>query len=120
VQAPNAAVFVMRNGQPVRVPIQTGISDGTDTLVVSGLNAGDQVVTGVSTGSSSTAAANRTGNIFGFGGPGGGGNNRGGAGAGAGAGAQNRPGAGGGGAPAGGPPAGGAPAGGAPAGGPNP
>ena len=30
-------MLVLRNGNPVRVPIQTGITDGTHTAVVSGL-----------------------------------------------------------------------------------
>ena len=42
VTANAAAVFVMRNGQPMRVPIQTGISDGTNTVVLSGLQAGER------------------------------------------------------------------------------
>src|SRR5262249_28229314 len=69
-----AAVFVMRKGSPVRVPIQTGISDGTNTVVLSGLQAGDQVVTGISSGASANRSTG-TGNIFGFGAPGGGNNN---------------------------------------------
>ena len=73
-----ASVYVMRNGEPVRVPIQTGSSDGSNTVVVSGLRAGDQVVTAVSSGSARSSSASGS-NIFGFGGPGGGSNNRSGA-----------------------------------------
>jgi len=120
------AVMVLRNGNPVRVPVQTGISDGTDTVVVSGVQPGDQVVTGISSGSSAnrTTSSSGSGNIFGFGAPGGA--NRGAAQQGGGQAGQEsgqqRTGAGaagqaGGGAPGGGAPAG---AGGQPAGGPNP
>ena len=48
------------------VQIKTGISDGISTEVLSGLNEGDQVVTGmVSTGAAASAA---TSNPFGGGG----------------------------------------------------
>src|SRR5205814_6052576 len=69
------SVMVLRNGQPVRVPIQTGISDGTNTQVTGGLQVGDEVVTGITSGSSSTRTSSGSGNIFGFGAPGGGNNN---------------------------------------------
>ncbi|HLZ28569.1 MAG TPA: efflux RND transporter periplasmic adaptor subunit, partial [Chloroflexota bacterium] len=68
----NAAVFVLRDGAPVRVPIQTGITDGVNTQVVAGLQAGDSVITGAaSSGSSgSSSSAGSGGSIFGFGGGG--------------------------------------------------
>src|SRR4029453_2752913 len=66
---PNAAVLVMRNGLPVRVPIQTGISDGTRTVVLSGLQGDEQVVTGVVSGSAEQTSTGSS--IFGFGRPGG-------------------------------------------------
>jgi hypothetical protein len=76
VLVPNAAisngkVSVLRGGAAVAVPVQTGISDGINTQILSGVNPGDQVVTGVA----STTSATRSGasSIFGFGGPGGGG-----------------------------------------------
>jgi len=40
----------MRNGAVSSVPVQTGISDGLNTQIVSGVQAGDLVVTGVSSG----------------------------------------------------------------------
>ncbi|HEX8967660.1 MAG TPA: biotin/lipoyl-binding protein, partial [Chloroflexota bacterium] len=40
------SVLVLRNGAPMRVAVQTGSSDGTSTVVLSGLNAGDRVITG--------------------------------------------------------------------------
>jgi HlyD family secretion protein len=73
--ANGASVFVLRNGAPVRVPIQTGITDGVNTQVLAGIQPGEQVITGTSTGSSSRTATSGSGNIFGFGGPGGGGGN---------------------------------------------
>jgi HlyD family secretion protein len=116
-----SSVFVLRNGNPVRVPIQTGSSDGTDTVVLGGLQPGEQVVTGVSLGSSGKSSSSGGSNIFGFGGPGGGNNNRSGSQAQngqrtgqtgqSGQGAQNRTAGAAGGAPAGGAPAGGPPPG---------
>jgi multidrug efflux pump subunit AcrA (membrane-fusion protein) len=99
-----AGVLVVRNGSPVRVPIQTGSSDGSNTVVVSGLTPGERVVTGTGTsGGARSGSGSGAGNIFGFGPPGGGGNRQGGQGQGA-AGGQ---GAGG---PGGGPGGGGPPA----------
>ncbi|MDE3074313.1 MAG: hypothetical protein KGJ86_02700, partial [Chloroflexota bacterium] len=61
-------LFVLRDGQPVSVPVQFGISDGSRVQVVSGVSAGDQVVTGggssqkksSSSGSSSGQASSRS------------------------------------------------------------
>ena len=39
-------MFVVRNKKAVFVPVQTGISGVTDIEVLSGLQAGDQIVTG--------------------------------------------------------------------------
>jgi len=39
-------VFVIRNRKAVFVPVTTGISGTTDTEVLSGLNAGDEIITG--------------------------------------------------------------------------
>jgi multidrug efflux pump subunit AcrA (membrane-fusion protein) len=78
----NGNVRVLRNGSPVVVPVQTGITDGVNTQIVSGLQPGDQVITGVvsSTGSASKSSASSGsggsssssrpsgGNIFNFGG----------------------------------------------------
>jgi multidrug efflux pump subunit AcrA (membrane-fusion protein) len=81
----NGNVRVLRNGSPVVVPVQTGITDGVNTQIVSGLQPGDQVITGVvsSTGSTSKSSASTgsngssgssarpsggSGNIFNFGG----------------------------------------------------
>ena len=42
------AVYVLRNGKPVRVPVVTGLSDGTSVEVLSGgLEAGEEVLTGL-------------------------------------------------------------------------
>ena len=67
----NAAVLVLRNGAPVRVPIQTGITDGVNTQVLAGLQAGDPVVTGASTTGTSAQSSSSGSSIFGFGGGGG-------------------------------------------------
>jgi multidrug efflux pump subunit AcrA (membrane-fusion protein) len=66
----NNAVMVMRNGAPTRVPIQTGNTDGTNTVVLSGLQPGDTVVTSASTGTSSRQTTQSSGNVFGVGAPG--------------------------------------------------
>ena len=75
--AQQSFLVVMRNGAPVRVPVQLGSTDGANTVVLRGLQPGDQVVTGATTGgaaSSRSTTTNGSGNIFGFGGrgPGGG------------------------------------------------
>jgi len=66
VLVPNAAisngkVSVMRNGAVTAVPVQTGISDGVNTQIVSGVQAGDLVVTGVSTGTASKSSSSSSG-----------------------------------------------------------
>ena len=66
-----AAGYVLRKGTPVRVAIQTASGDGQNTMVLSGVQPGDQVVTGLST-SNPQRSTSGTGSIFGFG-PGGGG-----------------------------------------------
>jgi multidrug efflux pump subunit AcrA (membrane-fusion protein) len=43
-----AVVLVLRDGQAVPTPIRTGSSDDQNTVVVSGLNVGDQVIIGQS------------------------------------------------------------------------
>jgi len=51
------AVWVLRNGAPVRVPVETGLSDGTKIEITSGgLSASDLVITADSTSASSTPA----------------------------------------------------------------
>jgi HlyD family secretion protein len=60
---------VLRNGTVVPVQVQTGITDGVQTQIVSGLQAGDQVVTGAaptSTSSSKSSSASGTKSILGF------------------------------------------------------
>src|ERR1051326_7801942 len=80
VLVPNAAitnnkVTVLRDGAPVVVPVETGITDGVNTQIASGLQRGDEGVTGVvSTGTNSKTGSSSGGSsIFGFGGPAGGG-----------------------------------------------
>ena len=81
-------VFVLRSGQVVPVRVQTGVSDGAVTAVVSGdLREGDQVITAMSEPGSSSAQTNSP-LLFGRRGGGAGGNaGRGGAAAPAGGGA---------------------------------
>ena len=71
--APDAAVSngssvtVLRDGNVAPVAVQTGLTDGVNTEIVSGLQAGDQVVTGVSTsgaGKSTTSTTSGTRSIL--------------------------------------------------------
>ena len=76
------AVWILAENTLKRVPVQVGLSDGTQTAVTSGdLTPGTRVVTGVSTPAAATAAAPSgsplipQGRRFGGGGGGGGGGN---------------------------------------------
>jgi hypothetical protein len=51
----NGKVSVLRDGSVTPVAVQTGITDGVTTQIVSGLQAGDQVVTGVTSGTSGSS-----------------------------------------------------------------
>jgi HlyD family secretion protein len=55
-------VWVLRNNQPTPVAVTTGIADNTNTLLYSGLNAGDQVIIG---GGPPAAAQQRSTSPFG-------------------------------------------------------
>ena len=57
----NGNVSVLRNGAVSSVAVQTGISDGVNTQIVSGLQAGDQVVTGVSSATSGKSSSSSSG-----------------------------------------------------------
>ncbi len=61
--APQPSVYVLRNGVPHATPVETGVTDGSSTEIISGLNEGDMVVTGYST-AAGAAAARRTVNPF--------------------------------------------------------
>jgi hypothetical protein len=52
-------------GAPEAVPVEIGLSDGTYTQITKGLNAGDQVVVQLSSGSSSSTPRNMGGGIMG-------------------------------------------------------
>ncbi|MFH0864080.1 MAG: efflux RND transporter periplasmic adaptor subunit [Candidatus Gottesmanbacteria bacterium] len=41
-----SSVMVLKNGQVTQVPVETGVSSDSQTEIISGLNEGDQVVTG--------------------------------------------------------------------------
>jgi macrolide-specific efflux system membrane fusion protein len=65
-QSGETVAKVLRNGVEVDVPVETGISSDTQTEIVSGLNEGEEVITGTVTTSTSTG---QTGSVFGgFGG----------------------------------------------------
>lgn len=49
-----AVVKVMKNNQVSEVPVETGISNDTQTEIISGINEGDVVVTGSTTGKATT------------------------------------------------------------------
>lgn len=63
---PTPGVWVLRDGAPVRVPVTTGLSDGTSTVVVgAGLTEGDPIITADSrarTPAAGTGSASRSGN----------------------------------------------------------
>jgi len=56
-QTSSKRVVVLENGQPVIKVVQTGLSDGQNTEIISGLEPGDKVVIGTSDGSGSTDTA---------------------------------------------------------------
>ena len=45
---------------PTQVPVEIGISDDTNVEILSGLTAGEQIVTRTTTGTAATAAARTT------------------------------------------------------------
>lgn len=61
-------VYVLENGEPKALEVETGITDGVSTEVISGLNEGQEVVTSVFT-PSATATAPAMGNPLGGGPP---------------------------------------------------
>ncbi len=65
-------VRILRNGHPVSMPVQTGISSDTQTEIVSGLSDGNQIITGTISGSSTTTGGGSSPFSRGFGGGGGG------------------------------------------------
>jgi len=62
-----SSVKIMRNGQPVSVSVEVGSSNDTQTQIISGINEGDIVVTGIVTSSQGTRT-NSTSPFSGFGG----------------------------------------------------
>lgn len=54
------SVWVLENNRLTRVPVEIGLSDGTQTAVTGGLNAGAQVATGVSASNAPAAPAQRS------------------------------------------------------------
>lgn len=77
----NGVLIELQNGSPVTVPVQFGISDGAHVQVVSGVQAGDAIVTGggstatkaAGSGQASGGSKSTTTNPLAGGGPGGGG-----------------------------------------------
>lgn len=61
--AAQPSVYVIRNGAPHAVPVQTGVTDGSSMEIVHGLAAGDAVVTGY-TAAGAGAGARATVNPF--------------------------------------------------------
>jgi len=56
-----SAVYVLQNGVPTRVAIQTGSTDNTNTVVVSGVQPGQVVITGPASSSSATTTRSTSG-----------------------------------------------------------
>ena len=65
-----STVRVMRNGTPEIVDVEVGASSDTQTEIISGINEGDEVVTGTSGGTATSTGT--TTSPFGGGGFGGG------------------------------------------------
>ena len=66
-----ATIFTLKNGRPTSEPVTLGITDGTNTEVVSGLQAGETILLGQSkssNGSSSSSSGQRFGGRTVFGG----------------------------------------------------
>ncbi len=66
-------VYVLQNGKPVPRAVQIGMADGISTEIVSGLEEGELVITGLGLGKASSATGsqpNRIPTMGGFGGPG--------------------------------------------------
>ena len=65
-RATTGTVVTLKNGKPTPVPVTLGISDGTNTEIVSGLQAGETVLLGQSK-SSNGSSSNSSGQRFGGG-----------------------------------------------------
>ncbi len=68
VQGTASSVRLLRSGKEESVPVEVGISSGTDTEIISGISVGDMVITGSAT--TATPATNGR-SLFGGGGVGG-------------------------------------------------
>src|SRR5258706_1901149 len=64
------SVRVLENGKPVNLDITTGLSSDTQTEVTSGLNEGSQIITGTSTGTTTTSGSTSPFSTFRVGGAG--------------------------------------------------
>jgi hypothetical protein len=53
-------VWVLRGGTPEQATVHTGLTDGTVTEVVDGLNEGDAVITDVDDGSAPAPSSTRS------------------------------------------------------------
>lgn len=58
-----ASVRIMKNGKLTQVPVEVGDANETQTVIISGLNEGDEVVIGMV--SNQGTSSNRTGSVFG-------------------------------------------------------
>jgi multidrug efflux system membrane fusion protein len=55
-----SSLVVLRDGATQRVAVETGTSDGTTTVILSGVQPGDQVVTGNAAASASSSTSRTT------------------------------------------------------------
>jgi multidrug efflux pump subunit AcrA (membrane-fusion protein) len=60
----NSIVKVMKNNQASQVTVETGLSDSTNTEIISGLSEGDTVVTSTVTSKTTTTAKTSTTSVF--------------------------------------------------------
>jgi multidrug efflux pump subunit AcrA (membrane-fusion protein) len=65
------AVTVVRGGKQVRQPVVTGLAGNSSTIILSGLQAGEEILLPVASSSSSTSIASKLGGRGGLGGGGG-------------------------------------------------
>ncbi len=60
------SVWTLRDGEPVRVPVQTGLDDDVHVEIVSGLKAGEPVILGEQAGGAAASRASRAPRLFRF------------------------------------------------------
>jgi len=65
-------IFVLENGKPKPIRVETGLTDGSKTEISGEINEGDSILTGVETPATTNSQSRPFGMQQGMGGPGGG------------------------------------------------